>query len=113
MKKLLIALMCFALTACYETEKGEKVGTIVKVASEGVLFKSNEAELIRGGMNGGSGGFGVTPFHFTIENDELLKKVQYAVTNQKEVRIVYHRELATLFRSESNDYFLDEIQILN
>lgn len=108
-KSILLCLISLFLTGCWETEKGEKVGTIVKFAKEGIIFGTWEAELIKGGMNEGSGAFGKS-FHFTVENSELISRLNYALTNQKEVRITYHKEwLAAFWRCESDNYFLDNV----
>lgn len=102
------------VSGCWETEKGEKIGTIVKIGKVGFLIKTNEAELIRGGINNGNGGFGVKPFDFTIENEGLLAIANDALEKQKTVRIKYHKEFATLFRTETSDNaFLDGIEIIN
>lgn len=111
MKKLIL-LAALLLTGCWETEKGEKVGNIVKLAKQGFLIRTNEAEMIRGGMSDGNGSFG-KPFHFTIENEKLLEIVNQALEESKSVKIKYHKELLTLFRSESHDYFLDGVEIIN
>lgn len=124
MKKIAVLLMPLMLTGCLVTSNGEKRGEIVKLAQEGIICKTWEGELIRGGLNDGSGGFGSRIFPFTVENADLLKKVQYALENNKEVKISYHHEVFTFCRSESqkisggrDDYegnnFLDDVQILN
>ncbi len=110
-KRLLISLMSLALTGCWETAKGDKVGVIVKCANEGLLIKTYECELIRGGMQGGSGSFGKS-FHFTVENRKDIPVLEDALNNQREVHITYHKELLTMFRSETDNYFLDSIQII-
>ena len=115
LKKTIISIaivsVSMLLSGCWETEKGEKVGNIVKLAKEGTFIKTNEAELIRGGMNDGSGSFG-KPFDFTIEDERLLGIVQKALDEHKSVRVKYHKELMTLFRCESDNYFLDNIEII-
>lgn len=116
LRKTILALACVAvtmsLTGCWETSNGEKIGTIVKFAKEGAIFGTWEAELIRGGMNSGSGAFG-NIFHFTVEKPELINKVEQALQNQKEVRIKYHKEMFSFLRSENDSYFLDAIEIIN
>lgn len=113
MKKLLaIPLMALALQGCWQTEAGEKVGTIVKFTKKGAFIGTYEAELIRGGMNNGSGSFGKS-FDFTIDKTDLMQIVQDAVANQFEVRIRYHKEwFVAPWRSDDNNYFLDAIEIL-
>lgn len=47
MKKNLIYLtLILLLTGCWEVSNGEKVGTIVKFAKEGMFIKTWEGELI-------------------------------------------------------------------
>jgi hypothetical protein len=92
MRLFLISIMCLSLAACgYVTGRGEKVGTIIKLSKEGVFVKTWEAEIIRGGMSNGSGGFSSTPFFFTIDDNALLAKVQTAFDSQKEIKIHYKR----------------------
>lgn len=96
MKKLfLFTLMAFAIfSGCYyngQAGSGQKIGTIVKVSQEGVLFNTFEAQLIRGGMNGGSGAFGVQPFDFTIEDPTLLKACEGYMQSNVEVVVTYRK----------------------
>lgn len=111
MKKILSILICLSLTACYQTQEGDKVGTITKLAKQGVIFGTWEGQIIRGGLSGGSGGFGQA-FEFTVEKPEVLAQMQNAMNAQQEVRIHYHKEAITWLRSESGDYFVDSVQIL-
>lgn len=112
-KTIFILAVIVTLTGCWETERGEKIGTIVKLGHEGKFIKTYEAELIRGGMSNGNGSFGTMPFDFTVENDSLLPIVQKALDEQKTVRIKYHKEFATLGRTETCDNaFLDSIEIV-
>lgn len=100
------------LSGCYETEKAEKIGTIVKVGNgEGIFVKTIEAEMIRGGFNAGSGASGQA-FHFTVEDPKVAEQLHKAMNEQKEVKITYHREMVSFFRSESNSTFLDSFEIM-
>lgn len=111
MKKLLCGLLLVTplLTGCWETARGEKVGVIVKCAYEGIFIKTFECELIRGGMQNGSGSFGKS-FHFTAENPHDITILQTVLETQREVHISYHQELMTLARTETEDNsFLDSI----
>lgn len=111
-KKFIISiLIILLLSGCWEIKKGEKTGYIVKLAQEGAFIKTYEAELIRGGFNNGSGSNGAS-FDFTIENLSLLPIIQESIDNHKIVKIKYHQEFATIGRCESNDYFLDDIEIV-
>lgn len=90
---------------------GEKIGQIVKVSKQGMIEKTWEAQLIRGGMTGGSGAFGTVPFDFTIEDEALVKKAEMYMQNQTEVIIKYRMEgIYSLFRTESSGHFLVSIE---
>lgn len=111
MRFILILILMAATVGCWETERGEKIGTIVKFSKEGFLIGTYEAELIKGGMSEGTGAFGKS-FHFTVENRDLIEKVNELIKNQNEVRIKYHKEwFAMPWRCQSNNYFLDAIEI--
>ena len=113
MKKIIFLMVPLLLSGCYETASGEKVGTIIKCAREGIIFKTYECELIRGRMTDGSGSFGKS-FHFTVEDKKMIPILEKSLDEQKEVKIKYHQELFTLFRTETEDNsFLDEIIIKN
>jgi len=75
----------------FVTGSGEKVGTVIKIAKEGIIFKTWEAEIIRGGMNNVSGGFSTKPFFFTITDKEMLHNVQQSFDSGKEIKIHYKR----------------------
>jgi len=117
MKKIFISMLLFlgvfSLSGCWITQHGVREGNIFKLADEGVICQTHEGELIKGGMSGGSGSFGVEPFNFTIEDPKVLALAQQAMTEDKEVRIYYHHEVGTLCRTETVDnMFVDKIEIL-
>lgn len=111
MKHLILVLLI--LTGCHiQTNPGSgmKVGKIVKLSKEGLFSKTWEGELIRGGLNDGSGSFG-NSFHFTIEEDSLAHKAMEYMDADCEVTIYYEREFITaLYRSEeSSPAFVKQI----
>ena len=110
-KKLIILLPLFMLTACWEVSSGNKIGVITKLAKQGLFIKTYEGQIIRGGFNSGTGAMG-SAFNFTVENPETLKQLQNAMDKQQEVKIFYHAELATFFRSESENHFVDKVEVL-
>ena len=82
---------------------GERIGTIVKLSQEGILNKTWEIEIVRGGLNAGQGGFGVKPFYATVPEkykSTLLPQLQDAFNRQIEVKIGYDEYLGTLIASE-------------
>lgn len=91
--------------------KGEKIGQVVKLSQQGIFCQTWEGQLIRGGMTGGSGAFGLVPFDFTVESDELAQKVQKYMQDQTEVIIKYRMEgLYSWCRSDSYGHFLNSIE---
>src|SRR5690348_13417745 len=109
MKKLLTlisaCILILQLSGCKVTSTGEKVGILTKVSRDGFIFSTWEAELIRGGMQGGSGSFGVKPFDFSIDDDLLIPRVKQALENQQEVKIKYHCEwISAVWRGETSCY---------
>jgi hypothetical protein len=113
MKKMILAAIVAAttLTGCLKTGDGEKIGMVTKLAKQGVMCPTYEGEIVRGGLNGGSGVNGAS-FHFTVESEDMAKKVKEAMEGQKEVKITYSSEFATLCRSDSGNHFLTSIDVI-
>jgi hypothetical protein len=87
----------------------EKVGQIVKVSKVGILNKTWEAELVRGGFSNG-GGVNGTAYDFTIESDSLAKVAQDFMEAQREVRVkARHEGIYLNARTESHGHFATSI----
>ncbi len=107
--------LTLALSGCLQDSTGEKVGGVTRLSHEGFipLCKTWEAELIRGGLNNGSGVVGGASFRFTVPSNDLMQQVKQALESQKEVKIHYHHEMFLLLgncSSKSDAYFLDSIE---
>lgn len=98
------------LAGCWNTGPGEKIGVLTKVASHGLFCQTWEAQIVRGGLNTGSGVMG-QPFDFTIEQDDMAQTAQAALNKQQTVKIYYHSEANSFCRSESDSHFLDKIVV--
>lgn len=114
MKSILAAslIAVAALTGCgvNTPSSGQKVGQIVRVEEKGIFFKTWEAQLIRGGLSGGSGTMGAA-FDFTIERKEDAIKAQVCMEKQTEVILRYRTEgIYAAIRSESGGDFLEQIE---
>lgn len=110
----IISCISIIMVACSHINRarGEKIGKVTKVAQEGLICRTYEAEVIRGGFTDGSGAFGVLPFHFTIPNEKMMLIVKYAMENQKSILVKYHRRLfAPCDSGNMGNYFADEIII--
>ena len=106
MKKVSAVALLLLIGGCNKlTGNGEKVGTIIKLSQEGYWVKTWQGEMVRGGMNGGSGAFSTKPLHFTISDLSLLPQVQKAFDEQKEVNVTYvgYSNVFGSFSSECND----------
>lgn len=87
-----LALLVLIVSGCsFNTNPGtgEKVGQIVRVKEEGILCKTWEAELIRGGLTDGSGTIGAAPFTFTVPDDERAVALSQHMRNRTEIIIRY------------------------
>lgn len=101
-----------ALTGCWTTQEGNKVGVITKLAKEGAFVATWEGSIVRGGFNNGSGAMGQA-FEFTVEKKDVLNELQKAMDKGSEVKIYYHKEAISFLRSESASYFVDRFEIIN
>jgi hypothetical protein len=107
---LFILLSIFGLRVHLGSMDGQKVGQVFGINEQGVLRKTWEAELVRGGMTNGSGAFGTKPFDFTVPSElaELVKKYS---AEQTEVIIHYHQpRVYWYWNSENDGIFLENIQ---
>ena len=116
MRKSLLAyalLSTVTLSGCIDTGSGEKIGSIVKLAQEGVWCKTWEGEIIRGGLSNGSGVNGQS-FRFTIEdNPELVEKIKGVMESQQEIKLHYRTEMTTFCRSNSPSHaFVTSVEVL-
>lgn len=112
--KTIAALLLVCLCGCglnTSPGNGEKIGTIVKLKKVGMMSKTWEAELIRGGMNNGSGSFSPTPLDFTIETEEDAARIKKFMEDQTEVLVKYRQEgCYSINRTESGGTFLVSIE---
>ncbi len=102
MKRLLSVLLPLLLLAgCWDTGSGEKVGVVTRVvADSGVFCKTMEVEIMRGGLNSGTGVVG-SAFHVTVTNQKDFEFLSKAMETQQEVKVKYRKEFATWCRSDS------------
>lgn len=90
--------------------EGEKIGQIVKISHVGIINKTYEAELVRGGLVDGSGTVGGQTFHFTIRDPEMVVKAKEHMRKQTETRLRYVVEgLYLQWNSESGGRFAVEL----
>lgn len=104
MKRFFFLLACISLCACTvrsDPGQGKKIGKIVKLSKQGMLWKTWEGELIRGGFSDGTGIMGGS-FHFTIEDGNLAQCAEKFFEDQSEVILEYRVEfISSICRAES------------
>jgi hypothetical protein len=110
---LAAALLAGLAAACTPIPNAQKNGTLVKLAKSGMINKTWEAEIVRGGSYTGGTGVQGAPFDFTISDPALLPKVQDAFDNQREVRITYHQSWPSFWSSDSGGNYLDSIEVIS
>jgi hypothetical protein len=110
--KILLLALSIILTAC-NFSSGERIGTPTKIAKEGLIFKTTEVEMIKGGFNGGSGVMS-NPFDFTIPSDDETSKslINQALESGQEIKVTYHQLGFCPFTSQSHCVFSDSISLI-
>lgn len=87
----------FLISGCISginSGEGKKIGQIVKIAKHGIFCSTYEAEIIRGGFNGGSGVNGAA-LNFTIKSKKLYQDLTDVMENQQEIELRYVRKALT------------------
>lgn len=108
-KNLVIIAVALALSGCMELGDGEKLGVITRASTTGWFCKTNEIEIVRGGMNNGTGVVG-SAFHATVENPALFDRLKKALENQEEVKIHFKHEWISFCRSDSGSNFVTAVE---
>lgn len=91
--------------------EGERTGVVTKCSYKGLMSstKSWEAEMNLGGLaSGADGKLMANIWEFTVADEEVLKKVQEAVKNQKPITIKYTEWLSRPGCRSSTGYFATE-----
>lgn len=108
MKQCVILALVLACCGC-TTARGEKIGTITKLAEQGPICPTWEGQLIRGGMSAGTGAFGA-PFDFTVPK-ELVERVRGYMESGTEVKLHYY-SYEPVFCSSDSGHFIVSIEPL-
>lgn len=113
MNKYMVFVCLLSMAGCYmnpDPGTGKKIGRIVQFSKQGMLCKTWEGELIRGGLSDGSGSFGGS-LHFTVEDASMASIALDAFEKQYDVIIDYRKEfIHSIARSERADaYFVESI----
>ena len=97
-----------------EYSEGFRDGTIQKVSTKGILFKTVEGEMILGGVYGDVDGnmqatFNREHFRFSVKDSEVASKLS-AIEPGKKVRLHYSQKLCSWSASGDTDYFITGVE---
>ena len=123
MKKVLfVAIAAVGLTGCFDYSEGDRIGTVVKLSQRGFFCKTWEGQMYLGGMrkqtdthvdgNGraySTSSMVANTFDFTVENPALVTVLLTALETAEPVRVKYRQELVTFCRSDSDNYFVEQV----
>jgi len=94
MNRLFLILMMFAVSVggclCANPTSGKKVGVITSLSSEGLICKTNEGILQRGGLSSGSGAIGQQVL-FNIQDAYLAEEARKYLESGQEVELTFTR----------------------
>lgn len=108
-KSIFLLTSLISLSGCYETESGRIKGTINLVTREGIFFKTYNCEVVKGGLEDGTGNIGKT-MEFNIEKKYLVHKANALLKDRKNITIQYHKEaICAPWRGDMRAYFIDDI----
>ena len=87
------------------TARGEKIGTITKLAQQGPICPTWEGQIIRGGIASGTGAFGA-PFDFTVNKDreDLVAALRTYMESAQEIKLYYTSYFPTFCSSDSGHF---------
>lgn len=122
MKKLLALSTALLLTGCFDYSDGDRTGTITKFSRKGIFCKTWEGEMNLGGMRkqtnlDSKGNYAGTSmvanvWQFTVEDKDanIIPKIQESMQSGNVVTLHYRQELASICRSDSDNYFVNSIK---
>lgn len=91
--------------------EGERAGIVTKVSRKGVIWKTWECEMNLGGMlnKGDDGGMVSNIWSFTVQDDEVLKKVQELQRSGKRATLRYTQWFLPPMPQTSSGYMVEEV----
>ena len=116
---MVVLFLAFMMFGSYGD--GYRAGALTKIATKGVIFKTNEGEMYTAtvinssGNAGDADGSGVINniWYFSIKNDaDLLFKLENALLNDHRVKVHYHQKFWKLFWVGDSKYVVDDVEIL-
>ncbi len=114
---IIFGALIFAFLMFGSYGAGYRAGTMTKVATKGVIFKTHEGEMYIGTEINNetfeSSGVLNKTWYFSIVNDaELIDKLNTALLNGHRVKLHYKQKFWKLFWVGDSKYVVDSVEIL-
>lgn len=87
---------------------GERVGVVTKLSYKGFLWKTWEGEMILGGQ----GTVTVSPWSFSVDNQQMVEEVKKAMGSGKMVKLSYHENRIWRPSRGWTRYFITKVEYL-
>jgi prepilin-type N-terminal cleavage/methylation domain-containing protein len=121
---LIELLVCIAIVAIMFTfvagifgggctiSDGATVGTISKFTKKGLMFKSYEGELVKGGLNQKQGGAVANVWYFSVLDSSLVPMIEDARDHNKLLSLKYHQTLGRNPMTRNTTYVVTGITVI-
>ena len=110
----LVAILSFVVYANFTFSEGSRNGTVIKLSSKGVMFKTYEGQLNVGAYIHEGNGPATTlwPFSVPKDNQKVLDDINEAIDNSRRVKLHYKEKLMTLPWRGDTKYLIFKVEIL-
>lgn len=72
---------------------GVRTGEIIKLSNKGIIIKSNEGQMLLGGLSNNGETIGANIWSFSVEDPEITRKLQEAMEKKHKVTLHYRQYL--------------------
>jgi uncharacterized protein YwgA len=103
---LLIAASYYFATGCYSD--GERAGRVIKLSNKGMIFKTNEGELIQRNLS-------MAPsdtWHFSVNSPAIVAKINDAMAKDQQVVLTYCQRYYVFFWQGDTEYFITDCRVV-
>ncbi len=110
----LVAILGFVVYANFTFSEGSRNGTVIKLSSKGIMFKTYEGQLNVGAYIREGNGAPTTIWEFSVPkgNQDVLDDINEAVDKGRRVKLHYKEKLRTLPWRGDTKYLVFRVEIL-
>ena len=104
----------FLMYANFTYSKGYRNGTVIKISSKGMMFKTWEGQLNIGAYTNEGSGAPTTIWEFSVpgSSDKVLEDINSSIDQGKRVKLHYKEKLMTLPWRGDTKYLIYKVDIL-